>query len=74
MLDTLQNLYLGFTVALAPTVFLYAVVGCIIGTLVGVLPGVGPLALGVSLLAAGGSYLLFAVWLKVPLPPGPWRS
>ena len=33
-----------------------------------------PLALGVSLLAAGGSYLLFAVWLKVPLPPGPWRS
>jgi putative tricarboxylic transport membrane protein len=33
-----------------------------------------PLALGVSLLAAGGSYLLFAVWLKVPLPPGLWRS
>ena len=33
-----------------------------------------PLALGISLLAAGGSYLLFAVWLKVPLPPGSWRS
>lgn len=33
-----------------------------------------PLALGVSLLAAGGSYLLFAVWLRVPLPPGLWRS
>ncbi len=33
-----------------------------------------PLALGVSLLAAAGSYLLFAVWLKVPLPPGSWRS
>jgi putative tricarboxylic transport membrane protein len=32
------------------------------------------LALGISLLAAGGSYLLFAVWLKVPLPPGAWRS
>jgi len=32
------------------------------------------LALGVSLLAAGGSYLLFAVWLQVPLPPGSWRS
>ena len=32
------------------------------------------LALAVSLLAAGGSYLLFAVWLKVPLPPGSWRS
>src|ERR1041385_7939762 len=49
MLETLQNLYLGFTVALSPAVFLYAVVGCIIGTLVGVLPGVGPLA-GISLL------------------------
>src|SRR5262249_61379506 len=32
------------------------------------------LALGISLLAAGGSYLLFAVWLKVPLPPGAWGS
>jgi len=49
MLETLHNLYLGFSVALAPTVFLYAVVGCVIGTLVGVLPGVGPLA-GISLL------------------------
>ncbi len=49
MLDTLQNLYLGFSVALSPTVFLYAVIGCVIGTLVGVLPGIGPLA-GISLL------------------------
>ncbi len=49
MLDTLQNLYLGFSVALSPTVFMYAVVGCVIGTLVGVLPGIGPLA-GISLL------------------------
>ena len=28
-------------------------------------------ALGVAALAAVGSYGLFAVWLKVPLPPGP---
>jgi putative tricarboxylic transport membrane protein len=49
MTETLQNLYLGFTVALAPGVLLYAFVGCFIGTLVGVLPGVGPLA-GISLL------------------------
>jgi putative tricarboxylic transport membrane protein len=49
MLDTLQNLYLGFSVALAPNAFLYAVVGCVIGTIVGVLPGIGPLA-GISLL------------------------
>lgn len=49
MVETLQNLYLGFTVALSPAVLLYAFVGCLIGTLVGVLPGVGPLA-GISLL------------------------
>src|SRR5262245_4824899 len=49
MIETLQNLYLGFTVALAPSVLLYAFIGCFIGTIVGVLPGVGPLA-GISLL------------------------
>ncbi len=49
MHETLQNLSLGFGVALAPGVLLYAFVGCIVGTLVGVLPGVGPLA-GISLL------------------------
>src|SRR5215475_1543883 len=49
MIETLQNLYLGFTVALAPSVLLYAFVGCLIGTVVGVLPGIGPLA-GISLL------------------------
>jgi putative tricarboxylic transport membrane protein len=49
MTETLQNLYLGFSVALTPNVLMYAFVGCVIGTLVGVLPGVGPLA-GISLL------------------------
>src|SRR5574339_1187766 len=49
MIETLHNLYLGFSVALAPNVLLYAFVGCVIGTLVGVLPGVGPLS-GISLL------------------------
>ncbi|MGH2356994.1 MAG: tripartite tricarboxylate transporter permease [Candidatus Limnocylindria bacterium] len=49
MLEALQNLYLGFSVALAPPVLLYAFIGCVVGTLVGVLPGVGPLA-GISLL------------------------
>jgi putative tricarboxylic transport membrane protein len=47
--ETLHNLYVGFSVALVPSVLLYAFVGCVIGTLVGVLPGVGPLA-GISLL------------------------
>src|SRR5213593_3059543 len=49
MLETLQNLGLGFAVALQPVVLLYAFIGCLIGTIVGVLPGVGPLA-GISLL------------------------
>jgi putative tricarboxylic transport membrane protein len=31
-----------------------------------------PVALSLALIAAAGSYLLFAVWLKVPLPPGPF--
>src|SRR5574342_98017 len=49
MAETLQNLALGFSVALQPSVLLYAFGGCVVGTLVGVLPGVGPLA-GISLL------------------------
>src|SRR5947209_8467192 len=49
MLETLQNLGLGFSVALAPHVLWYGFVGCVVGTIVGVLPGVGPLA-GISLL------------------------
>jgi putative tricarboxylic transport membrane protein len=47
--DVLGNLYVGFSVALQPSVFAYAFLGCLIGTLVGMLPGVGPLA-GISLL------------------------
>jgi putative tricarboxylic transport membrane protein len=46
---TLDSLWLGFTVALQPTVLWYAFLGCVVGTLVGVLPGIGPLA-GISIL------------------------
>jgi putative tricarboxylic transport membrane protein len=49
VLETFQNLGLGFAVALAPNVLVYAFLGCVVGTLVGMLPGVGPLA-GISLL------------------------
>ena len=35
MTETLQNLYLGFSVALTPSVLMYAFIGCVIGTLVG---------------------------------------
>src|SRR5262249_29639623 len=47
MLDVLQNLALGFSVALSPPVLFYAFVGCVICTLVGVAPGAGQLA-GIS--------------------------
>jgi putative tricarboxylic transport membrane protein len=49
VIETFSNLWLGFSVALSPSVLFYAFAGCIVGTLVGVLPGVGPLA-GISLL------------------------
>ena len=49
MIETLQNLALGFSVATAPEMLLFAFAGCLVGTLVGMLPGVGPLA-GISLL------------------------
>src|SRR5439155_8992593 len=49
MVETLQNLALGFSIALTPGVLFYAFAGCVVGTLVGVLPGIGPLA-GISLL------------------------
>jgi putative tricarboxylic transport membrane protein len=49
MVETFQNLLLGFSVALTPSILAYAFAGCVIGTLVGMLPGLGPLA-GISLL------------------------
>ena len=33
-----------------------------------------PIALAMALLVAGGSYVVFAVWLKVALPPGQWMG
>ena len=49
MVETFNNLLLGFSVALQPSIMVYAFVGCLIGTLVGMMPGLGPLA-GISLL------------------------
>jgi putative tricarboxylic transport membrane protein len=43
-MDALQYWIQGFSVALAPTNLLYALIGCILGTLIGVLPGLGPAA------------------------------
>src|SRR5262252_9509229 len=49
MAETFNNLLLGFSVALQPSILVYAFIGCVVGTLVGMLPGVGPLA-GISML------------------------
>ena len=49
MIETFNNLLLGFSVALQPSILVYAFLGCVIGTLVGMMPGLGPLA-GISLL------------------------
>jgi putative tricarboxylic transport membrane protein len=43
-MDLLDNLALGFSVAVTPTNLLFCLIGALVGTLIGVLPGIGPLA------------------------------
>lgn len=43
-MDILDNLMLGFGVALTPLNLIYCFIGCVFGTLIGVLPGIGPTA------------------------------
>jgi len=43
-MDVIQNLLLGFAVALTPSNLMFAFLGSVLGTLIGVLPGVGPVA------------------------------
>ena len=40
----IDNLSLGFSVAISPASLLYCFFGALMGTLIGVLPGIGPLA------------------------------
>ena len=49
MMETFQQLWMGFQVALTPTNLLFAFVGVLAGQLIGVLPGIGPSA-GVAIL------------------------
>jgi putative tricarboxylic transport membrane protein len=42
-MELLQNLHLGFSVALAPLNVLFCLIGAAGGTLVGILPGIGPI-------------------------------
>ena len=48
-MDILQNLALGFSIALTPTNLAYCFFGVLAGTLIGVLPGIGP-ATGIAVL------------------------
>lgn len=43
-MDALNDLWLGFEVALSLDNLFYALMGCLVGTLIGVLPGLGPVA------------------------------
>jgi putative tricarboxylic transport membrane protein len=42
-MGSLENLAMGFSIALQPAYLLYGLTGCILGTITGVLPGLGPL-------------------------------
>ena len=41
-MDILNNLMMGFSIALSPSTLMLAVVGCFLGTIIGALPGLGP--------------------------------
>ncbi|MDD1750664.1 MAG: tripartite tricarboxylate transporter permease, partial [Methanothrix sp.] len=43
-MDVLQNLFMGFSIALTAQNLLLAFIGSLLGTLIGVLPGIGPAA------------------------------
>ena len=51
-MELLQNLVMGFGVALTWTNVFYCFMGCLLGTLIGVLPGIGPIATIAMLLPA----------------------
>jgi putative tricarboxylic transport membrane protein len=66
MLEIVQGLFHGFSLALSPLYLYYALMGAILGTIVGVLPGLGPLGAMAILLSftlkldATGAMILFA--------------
>src|SRR5512140_3829584 len=43
-MEVIQNLMMGFGIALTWSNILYCLIGCLLGTLIGVLPGIGPVA------------------------------
>ena len=61
----------GYVALLEPLGYPLCTFGLVAFMLRVVTPHRWTVALGVAALAAAGSFLVFAVWLKVPLPPGP---
>jgi putative tricarboxylic transport membrane protein len=61
---------LGYLVALEPAGYLFTTAALFLVLLRGVGRCSWPVTLSVAILAAGGSYLLFARWLMVSLPAG----
>ncbi len=51
-MELINNLMLGFGVALTLNNLMYCLIGCLLGTLIGVLPGIGPVATIAMLLPA----------------------
>ena len=43
-MDAMQNLLMGFAIALTPQNIMFAFLGSVLGTFIGVLPGIGPVA------------------------------
>lgn len=43
-MNIVENIMLGFSIALTPLNLGLCLIGCLIGTLIGVLPGIGPAA------------------------------
>ena len=41
-MELLDNLALGFSIALSPYTLMLAIIGCFLGTIIGALPGLGP--------------------------------
>jgi putative tricarboxylic transport membrane protein len=51
-MEVIQNLMMGFGIALTWSNIMYCLIGCLLGTLIGVLPGIGPVATIAMLLPA----------------------
>jgi len=61
-----------YSLVLEPVGYPIATFGLVLFMLRVTEPARWPVALATALLASGGTYVVFAVWLSVPLPAGPF--